>query len=159
MVVEIMDVLSIETMFGSLAFLLSISACIAGVSWRTFIKWKDKIDAGEHIPFDVKFVYQAVGVLIASVAVAYPMVNIGIEQINQYAGSIGLIGAWLLVAAWAYALNDGTNGIIKRVENKAVTSAITNGKFDSLIDKKVEERLNARNNNQQQQTQIETKLE
>ena len=153
MVVEITDVLSIETMFGSLAFLLSISACTAGVAWRTFSKWKDKIDAGENVPFDAKFVYQAVGVLIASVAVAFPLTQLGIEQINQYAGTIGLIGAWILTAAWAYALNDGTNGVIKRIETKSVVTAIKSGRFDDVIDRKVEERLQQRLNNSQLQPQ------
>lgn len=141
MVVEITDVLSINTMFGSLAFLLSITACTAGVAWRTYSKYKDKIDAGENITFDGKFVYQAIGVLIASVAVAFPMVSLGIEQINQYAGSIGLIGAWILTAAWAYALNDGTNGLIKKVETKAVKTAIQKGTFDAVIQKEVENQM------------------
>jgi hypothetical protein len=137
MAIEIVDILTIETMFGSLAFLLSITACTAGVAWRTFSKWKDKIDAGEDIPFDVKFIYQAIGVLIASVAVAYPLTSVGIEQINAYAGQLGLIAAWILTAAWAYALNDGTNGLISKIEKKAVVRAVRNGELDKLIEEKI----------------------
>lgn len=155
MVVEIADVLTLETMFGSVAFLLSITACIAGVSWRTYSKFKDRIDAGEDIKFDLKFVYQAVGVLIASVAVAYPLTSLGIAQINQYAGSIGLLGAWIVTAAWAYALNDGANGLIKKVETRAVVTAVKSGRFDDIIDKQVEKRLEQRMNKQKEVEKIE----
>ena len=151
MSVEIVDVLSIQTMFGSLAFLLSITACTAGVAWRTYSKYKDKIDAGENIPFDGKFVYQAIGVLIASVTIAFPMTSLGIEQINQYAGTLGLIGAWILTAAWAYALNDGTNGLIKKVENRAVSSAVKSGKFDSIIKQQMQKLQQEQNKPQGEQ--------
>jgi hypothetical protein len=55
-----------------------------------------------------------------------------------------------LTAAWAYALNDGTNGLIKRIENKAVTNGIKSGRFDSIIDKRVEQQLNKKQKEEQQ---------
>ena len=137
MVLETMP--DITAIFGSLGVILSLTACVAGVGWRTWSKYHDKIMNGEVQAFDRKFFYQALVSFGGAVVVALPLVTAGTEMINEWAGSVGLLIAWLLTAGWAYAVNDGTNGVIKLVENKAVVRAVKSGQLDNAIKARMEE--------------------
>lgn len=135
MAIESIDVVAL---FGSVSVLLSVTACTAGVGWRTWSKWYDKIREGENVPFDRKFLFQAIGSLVGSLLVALPLVTAGTEMINQWAGVYGLVLAWFLTAGWAYSVNDGANGIIKLLENNAINKAVVSGKLDKAIEQRMQ---------------------
>lgn len=132
-----LETIDIAAIFGSLGVILSLTACVAGVGWRTWAKYHDKIMSGEAQAFDRKFLYQALVAFGGSVVIALPLVTAGTEMINEWAGSVGLLIAWLLTAGWAYAFNDGTNGVIKLVENKGIERAVKSGKLDKVIQERM----------------------
>ena len=133
-----LESIDLEALFGNIGVMLALTACIAGVGWRTWAKYHDKIMAGEAEAFDRKFFYQALVAFGGSLVLALPLLTAASEMINQWAGTVGYIIAWVMTAAWAYALNDGTNGIIKMVENKAVTRAVKSGELDKAIRERME---------------------
>lgn len=151
-----LESIDLTAIFGSIGVLLSVTACVAGVGWRTWSKWYDKIMAGEHVPFDKKFILQALGSLALALIVAMPLVTAGAEMINQWAGVYGLAIAWFLTAGWAYATNDGTNGIIKLVEGRAVTTAVKSGKLDGVIETRVNQILASRSEGTKEEESPET---
>lgn len=145
-----LESIDINAIFGNLGVILALTACIAGVGWRTWSKYHDKIMAGEVEAFDRKFFYQALVSFGGAVVIALPLVTAGTEMINQWAGSVGLLIAWLLTAGWAYAVNDGTNGVIKLVEGRAVTTAVSSGKLDGVIKERIQVLQAQQESNQEQ---------
>ena len=138
MVLETVMPTDLATVFGSIGTILALSACIAGVGYRTWAKYHDKIMAGEVEAFDRKFFYQALVSFGGALVLALPLLTAASEMINQWAGTVGYIIAWIMTAAWAYALNDGVNGTIKSVEGRAVKTAVTSGKLDKAIQERME---------------------
>lgn len=134
-----LETIDLTAIFGSLGVILALTACMAGVGWRTWAKYHDKIQSGEVQAFDRKFFYQALVAFGGSIVVALPLLAAATEMINQWAGSVGLLIAWLLTAGWAYSVNDGTNGVIKLIEKKAVVRAIKNGELDQAIKQRLEQ--------------------
>jgi len=136
MAIETIDIAAI---FGSIGVILSLSACVAGVGYRTWAKYHDKVMSGEVQAFDRKFFYQALVAFGGAIVVSLPLVTAGVEMINQWAGSVGLLIAWFMTAGWAYAVSDGTNGIVKLVEKKAVMRAVKSGQLDNAIKERIQE--------------------
>jgi len=133
----VLETIDLTAIFGSIGTILALSACIAGVGWRTWAKYHDKIMAGEVQAFDRKFFYQAL-VSFGGALLALPLLTAASEMINQWAGTVGYIVAWIMTAAWAYALNDGVNGTIKSIEGRAVRTAVSSGKLDQAIKERME---------------------
>ena len=138
---SIISVLDVNYLFGSLATFLGVTACVAGVSFQTFIKWWDKWQDGQPIPFDRKFLGTAVATLFGALVIAIPLQAAASERIDQYTSIYGLIIAWIMTAAWAYALNNGVNGIVTKLEQRGENNLVKSGRLDALIERKVEERL------------------
>lgn len=128
-----------NAIFGTTGTILALTACTAGVGWRTWSKWYDKLKKGEDVPFDRKFIWQALGSLGGALVLAIPLLSTATEMINQWAGTAGLLIAWIVTAGWAFFVNDSTNGIIKTIEGKAVTRAVKSGKLDKIIAQRMKE--------------------
>lgn len=139
----------IQYLFGSLGTFLALSAVTSGVAFQTIIKWWDKWIDGQPISFDKKFIGTAIATFFGALTIAIPLLNAGAEVLNANIPTYGLIIAWLITAGWAYALNNGVNGIVTRIYNGAETRLIKSGKLDSYIETKVNEKLaliNSENN-------------
>ena len=134
----VLETIDLTAIFGSIGTILALSACIAGVGWRTWAKYHDKIMAGEVQAFDRKFFYQALVSFGGALVLALPLLTAASEMINQWAGTVGYIVAWIMTAAWAYALNDGVNGTVKTIEGRAVRTAVSSGKLDNAIKERME---------------------
>src|SRR5688572_14348622 len=134
----VLETIDLTAIFGSIGTILALSACIAGVGWRTWAKYHDKIMAGETQAFDRKFFYQALVSSGGALVLALPLLTAASEMINQWAGTVGYIVAWIMTAAWAYALNDGVNGTIKSIEGRAVRTAVSSGKLDQAIKERMD---------------------
>lgn len=128
-----------NAIFGTTGTILALTACTAGVGWRTWSKWYDKLRNGEEVPFDRKFIWQALGSFVGALMLAIPLLSAGAEFLAQWAGSVGLLIAWIMTAGWAYYVNDGTNGIIKLIEGSAVNKAVKSGKLDKIIAARMKE--------------------
>ena len=137
----VISTVDINYLFGSIANVLALSAVTAGVLFQSIIKWWDKWQDGQPIPFDRKFVGTAVASFIGALVVAIPLLNAGSEVLNENIPTYGLILAWFITAGWAYALNNGTNGIVTKIYNGAESRLVKSGKLDQLIEQKVNEKL------------------
>ena len=133
----------IQYLFGSLGTFLALSACVAGVAFQTIIKWWDKWTDGQPIVFDKKFIGTAVAAFIGALTVSIPLLNASTEILNANIPTYGLIIAWIVTAAWAYALNNGTNGIVLKLEQKGAENLLKSNKIDRIIEEKVEQKLAA----------------
>jgi len=134
---SIISSLDINYLFGSLSTFLAITACVAGVAFQTFIKWWDKWQDGQPIPFDRKFLGTAVATLFGALVIAIPIQAAASAQLEQFTSSYGIIVAWIMTAAWAYALNNGVNGIVTKLEQRGETNVVRSGKLDAIIEEKV----------------------
>jgi hypothetical protein len=132
----------IQYLFGSVANILALSACIAGITFQTVIKWWDKWQDGQPIAFDKKFIGTAVATLIGSISIAIPLLGASSQVLQTNIPTYGLIFAWFVTAAWAYALNNGVNGIVTKLLQKGGENLLKSGKIDRLIAEKVALRLN-----------------
>lgn len=137
----VIGTVDIQYLFGSLGTFLALSAVTAGVAFQTIIKWWDKWQDGQPIPFDRKFVGTAVYAFVGALVIAIPLLNAGTEVLNANIPTYGLIIAWVITAGWAYALNNGVNGVVSKIYNGAESRLIKSGKLDQLIEQKVNERL------------------
>lgn len=133
--------LNIQYLFGSLGTLIALSACIAGNLFQTIVKWWDKWQDGQPIPFDRKFIGTAVASFIGAVMISIPLLNAGAEVLNANIPTYGLIIAWFVTAGWAYALNNGVNGVVTKIYNGAETRLIKSGKLDAYIEQQVQQKL------------------
>ena len=137
----IISSIDIQYLFGSLGTILALSAVTVGVAFQTIIKWWDKWVDGQPITFDKKFIGTAIATFFGALTVAIPLLNAGTEVLNANLPTYGLILAWLITAGWAYALNNGTNGIITRIYDGAETRLIKSGKLDAYIEQQVQLKL------------------
>lgn len=152
----VIGTVDIQYLFGSLGTFLALSAVTAGVAFQTIIKWWDKWQDGQPIPFDRKFIGTAVSAFVGALVVAIPLLNAGTEVLNANIPTYGLIIAWVITAGWAYALNNGVNGVVSKIYNGAESRLIKSGRLDQLIEQKVAEKLAAQ---QQQQNSSGTNTE
>jgi len=143
----VIGTVDIQYLFGSLGTFLALSAVTAGVAFQTIIKWWDKWQDGQPIPFDRKFIGTAVSAFVGALVVAIPLLNAGTEVLNANIPTYGLIIAWVITAGWAYALNNGVNGVVSKIYNGAESRLIKSGRLDQLIEQKVAEKLAENNNN------------
>lgn len=139
----VISTIDINYLFGSLANILALSAVTAGVLFQTVIKWWDKWQDGQPIPFDRKFFATAISAFVGALIVAIPLLNAGGEVLNQNIPTYGLIIAWFVTAGWAYALNNGINGVVTKVYNGAESRLVKSGRLDQIIEDKVNARLEA----------------
>ena len=142
---SIVSTLDVQYLFGSLSNILALSAVTIGVLFQTIIKWWDKWQDGQPIPFDRKFIGTAISAFVGALIVAIPLLNAGSEVLNENIPTYGLVIAWFVTAGWAYALNNGINGVVTKVYSGAENRLIKSGKLDSLIEQKVEQRLTTLN--------------
>lgn len=152
----VIGTVDIQYLFGSLGTFLALSAVTAGVAFQTIVKWWDKWQDGQPIPFDRKFIGTAVSAFVGALVVAIPLLNAGTEVLNANIPTYGLIIAWVITAGWAYALNNGVNGVVSKIYNGAESRLIKSGRLDQLIEQKVAEKLAAQ---QQQQNSSGTNTE
>lgn len=159
----VIGTVDIQYLFGSLGTFLALSAVTTGVAFQTIIKWWDKWQDGQPIPFDRKFVGTAVSAFVGALVVAIPLLNTGTEVLNAKIPTYGLIIAWVITAGWAYALNNGVNGVVSKIYNGAESRLIKSGRLDQLIEQKVNEKLAAQqsldNNNTEPSPQLQPKPE
>lgn len=141
-----LETIDINYLFGSLATFLGITAVIAGVSFQTFIKWWDKWVEGQPIPFDRKFLGTAAATIFGALVVAIPLNAAATERIDEYSTTYGIIIAWVMTAAWGYALNNGVNGIVTRLEQRGENNLLKSDRLQKRIDKAVALRLSNNNN-------------
>lgn len=139
----VIGTVDIQYLFGSLGTFLALSAVTAGVAFQTIVKWWDKWQDGQPIPFDRKFIGTAVSAFVGALVVAIPLLNAGTEVLNANIPTYGLIIAWVITAGWAYALNNGVNGVVSKIYNGAESRLIKSGRLDQLIEQKVAEKLAA----------------
>ena len=142
-VTSIVSTVDIRYLFGSIGTILALSACVAGGMFQTIIKWWDKWVDGQPIAFDKKFIGTAIASFIAALTVSIPLMNAGAEVLNTNIPTYGLIIAWFITAGWAYALNNGVNGIVTKLEQKGANNLVKSGKLDLIIEQKVQEKVNA----------------
>jgi hypothetical protein len=154
-VTSIVSTVDINYLFGSIGTILALSACVAGGMFQTIIKWWDKWQDGQPIAFDKKFIGTAVASFIAALTISVPLMNAGTEVLNANIPTYGLIMAWFITAGWAYALNNGVNGIVTKLEQKGVNNLVKSGKLDLIIEEKVEQRVNTLISQQQQVSKLE----
>lgn len=133
--------IDVNYLFGSLGTLVALSAITSGILFQTIVKWWDKWQEGQPIPFDRKFAGTAVAAFIGALVVAIPLLNAGIEVLNENIPTYGLIFAWFITAGWAYALNNGVNGVVSKIYNGAETRLLKSGKLDSIIEQKISQKL------------------
>lgn len=144
---SIVNTMDINYLFGSLANLLALSAVTAGILFQTIIKWWDKWQDGQPIPFDKKFAGTAISAFIGALIIAIPLLNAGSEVLNANIPVYGLIIAWFMTAGWAYALNNGVNGIITKLEQRGENRVLQSDRLQSMIDSAVEKKVSQNNNN------------
>lgn len=133
----VFSTVDINYLFGSLANILALSAVTIGVLFQTIIKWWDKWQDGQPIPFDRKFIGTAISAFVGALIVAIPLLNAGSEVLNANIPIYGLIIAWFVTAGWAYALNNGINGVVTKVYSGAENRLIKSGRLDALIDERI----------------------
>lgn len=139
---SVVSTIDINYLFGSLANLLALSAVTAGALFQTIIKWWDKWQDGQPIPFDKKFAGTAIASFIGALVVAIPLLNAGAEVLNENIPIYGLVIAWFITAGWSYALNNGVNGIVTKLEQRGENRLLKSDRIQTMINKAVDERVN-----------------
>lgn len=142
---SIISPMDINYLFGSLGTFLALTACFAGAIFQTIIKWWDKWVDGQPIAFDKKFIGTAVAASIGALTVSIPLLNAGAEVLSNNIPTYGLIIAWFITAGWSYALNNGINGVVTKLEKNGENNLIKSGRLDKLIDERVEQKFALRN--------------
>lgn len=138
-------------LFGSQDNMIIFSAIVFGLGMRTVYRYYQEKKAGnpDAQQFDSKFFYYALIAFIGAGIPALQFMPLATATFNAFVPQWGIVFSWIFTAMGIYTANAAVNAGAKLIENKAVTQAITSGKFDDVIDQKVQARLQEKENNEQ----------